>query len=92
MVGEKTQKGYQAVADPEGRPPTPLFLDETEGPKKGPKKNVWRLVPPPPPPLSKGLDDRPHPISQGLDPALTSAFYVCEKASKRSGFVIYSYI
>ena len=60
---------------------------------EGPKKKFLVTGPsPPPPPLSKGLDDRPHPISQGPDPALTSAFYVCEKASKRSGFVIYSYI
>ena len=68
----------------------PLFLDETEA-RRTEKKffGDWSL---PPPPLSKGLDDRPHPISQGPDPALTSAFYVCEKASKRSGFVIYSYI
>ena len=58
---------------------------------EGPKKKFLETGPSPPP-LSKGLDDRPHPISQGPDPALTSAFYVCEKASKRSGFVIYSYI
>ena len=80
------------MADPEGRPPTPLFLDETEAQRAEKKFLETGPSSPPPPPLSKGLDDRPHPISQGPDPALTSAFYVCEKASKRSGFVIYSYI
>lgn len=34
---------------------------------KGLKKIFWRPLPPP---LSKGLDDRGPPISQGLDPAL----------------------
>ena len=42
----------------------PLFLDQT--------KLFWGHRPPPPPPtlLSKGLDDRASPLSQGLDPAL----------------------
>ena len=69
---------------------SPLFLDQTESRRA--EKNFFGDRFPRPLPLSKGLDDRPHPISQGLDPPLTSAFYVCEKASKRSGFVIYSYI
>ena len=48
------------VEDPgEDRPP-PLFLDQTTA-----KKVFGR---PTPPPLSKGLDDRPLPLSQGLDP------------------------
>ena len=58
-----------------------LVADPGEGPGGGlallyfwtklrpeaPKKNFCR---PPPTPLSKGLDDRAPPLSQGLDPAL----------------------
>ena len=52
---------------------------------KGPEKNFRRPVPPHLP-LSKGLDDRPHPISQGLNPVLTVPFYVCEKVQKTFWF------
>ena len=46
------------VAGPGGgaRPPSPLFLDQTEGPKTF----FWR--PPPPPLLSQGLDPPLHAL------------------------------
>ena len=43
-----------------GGPRTPLFLDQTE-------KHFLETAPTP---FSKGLDDRPPPLSQDLDPAL----------------------
>ena len=51
-----------------GAPAPPLFLDQTEA---GRKKNLLETAAS----LSKGLDDwvlPPSPLSQGLDPALTS--------------------
>ena len=60
-----------AVADPEegswGAGP-PLFLDQTEARRA--EKNFFGESPPLPPSLPKGLDDFPHFLSQGLDPAL----------------------
>ena len=47
--------------DPGGPSPPPLFLDQT--------KFFWDTGPHPRL-LSKGLDDRTSPLSQGLDPAL----------------------
>ena len=55
-----------AVADPgDGPAPPRLFLDQTEARRA--ETFFWR---PGRPPLSKGLDDRPLFLSQGLDPAL----------------------
>ena len=49
----------------QGREPSPLFLDQTEA------QRAENILLGDPPPLSKGMDDRPpHPLSQGLDPAL----------------------
>ena len=53
------------VADPgegPGGPGHPLFLDQTEA-----QKIFWGR---PVPALSKGLDDRGPPLSQGLGPSL----------------------
>ena len=50
FFGEKTQKGQQAVADPEGSPPPPpppLCLDETEA-QRAEKKFSQTGSPPPP--------------------------------------------
>ena len=44
----------------------PLFLDENEGQKK--------FFLRPGPPLSQGLDDRPPPLSDGLNPPLNALF------------------
>ena len=51
------------VADPgEGpRGPTPFLLDQTEA-LRAEKQFFWDH-----PPLSQGLDDDPHPLSEGLD-------------------------
>ena len=47
------------VADPgKGRPPFFLDQNETEG-----QKNFFE-----PPPLSRGMNDCPPPLSEGLDP------------------------
>ena len=54
------------MADPgegPGGPGHPLFLDQTEAQK------IWGGETGPPP-LSKGLDDRGPPLSQGLGPSL----------------------
>ena len=67
---------YNTVADPgEGLtlppppppspPPPSLFADQTEARRA--KKNFGDR---PRPPLSKGQDENPTPLSQGLDPAL----------------------
>ena len=45
--------------------PAPLFLDQAEA--QGPKKNFLRAGPL----LSRGLDDPPPPLSEGLDPPLS---------------------
>ena len=49
-----------------GRPPTILFLDQTEARRA---EIIFFVVRASPPPLSKGLHDPPPP-SQGLYPAL----------------------
>ena len=59
-----------AVADPgEGPrgPSAPLFLDQTEA------QRAEKILETPPPPLTFLRDwmTAPHPLSQGLDPALT---------------------
>ena len=77
------------MADPEGSPPPPppphpLCLDETEAQRA--EKKFSQTGSPPHLPLSKGLDDRTHPISQGLNPVLTVPFYVCEKVQKTFWF------
>ena len=50
-----------------GAPPSPVIFGPNWGPK-GRKSFLGDLAPTPP--LSKSLDDRPHPLSQGMDPAL----------------------
>ena len=67
---------------PGGPAPPPLFLDQTEtrGAEKyffgdrPPSLNFIRLlrvvITPYRPPLSQGLDDRPPPLPEGLDPPL----------------------
>ena len=50
------------MADPwegPGHPGPPLFLDQTEARRA--ENNFFE------PPLSQGLDDRPHPLSEGLE-------------------------
>ena len=82
----KDPKGLTSSGGSRGKPPPPpppLCLDETEAQRA--EKNFRRPVPPHLP-LSKGLDDRPHPISQGLNPVLTVPFYVCEKVQKTFWF------
>ena len=46
----------------------PFFLDQTEA--RGARKKFFGDRPhlSPPPPLSQDLDDRVHPLSEGLDP------------------------
>ena len=56
-----------------GPAPLPLFLDQTEARKA---ENFWGGRPPPS--LSKGVDDRPPPLSQDLDPALIISTNILE--------------
>ena len=74
----KDPKGLTSSGGSRGKVP-PLFLDETEA-RRAEKKFSETGSPPPP------LDDRPHPISQGLNPVLTVPFYVCEKVQKTFWF------
>ena len=63
---------YWSVADPGEEPRgagPPLLLGQTEARRA--EKFFWRPLPP----LSKGLDDRPPLLSQGLDPALLMTFH-----------------
>ena len=60
----------QTVVDPgkgPGRPRPSLLLDQTEARRA---EKIWRGDHPP---ISKGLDDRPSPLSQGLGPARNRA-------------------
>ena len=50
-------------------PGSPLIFRPSRR-QEGPSKISLRPPPPPPPPLSQGLDDRAHPLSEGLDPPL----------------------
>ena len=52
-----------------GAGPPALFLVQTEA-WRAEKNFFGGGAPPPPPPISKGLNDRTSPLSQGLDPAL----------------------
>ena len=64
LVGKSTMAFPTGLWRIQGKDPgvlPPLFLDQT--------KLFWGHRPPPPL-LSKGLDDRASPLSQGLDPAL----------------------
>ena len=55
---------------PGGSPPSPVLFSEMR--PEGPKKIFWR----PAPPSSRGLDDRPPPLSEGyLDPPLRGSIY-----------------
>jgi len=70
------------VADP-GEASSPLFSDETEARRAEKKFFGERFAPSP---YIRVWMTGPHPISQGLDLALTSAFYVCEKVQKTFWF------
>ena len=63
------------MADPgevPGGPLAPLIFR----PNWGPKKKILFWDRPPPPTLSQGLDDHPAPLSEGLDPPLTTPAYL----------------
>ena len=55
-----------------GARPPPLFLDQTEARRA--EKDFF--LDRPPPLLSQGLDDHPAPLSEGLDPPLTTPAYL----------------
>ena len=77
--GSPCQKNYSGGSRGGARVP-PLFLDQTVA-REAEKIFFWN-PPPPPPPLSKGLDDRATPLSQGLDPALDYTEFKTENANK----------
>ena len=77
--GSPCQKNYSGGSRGGDRVPQ-LFLDQTVA--RGAEKILFWNPPPPPPPLSKGLDDRATPLSQGLDPALDYTEFKTENANK----------
>ena len=77
--GSPCQKNYSGGSRGGARVPQ-LFLDQTVA--RGAEKIFFWNPPPPPLPLSKGLDDRATPLSQGLDPALDYTEFKTENANK----------
>ena len=60
---------------PGGPPARPPYF-QTKLRPEGPKKIFFLDRPLSHPPLSQGLDDHPAPLSEGLDPPLTTPAYL----------------